>query len=80
MDKWVSVEKDLLIEREVDVLMLCETKLMNEEKVPSMDGYCSVSSNRQGSSGRKSNGGVAILYSYKGTRSMLTRRSAETTT
>ena len=60
--KLASLENDVLIERNVDVVLLCETKLMNEECLPAIDGYSSVSSNRSGTTGRFSNGGVAIIY------------------
>ena len=41
--------------------MLCETRLMNEESVPDIAGYCNVQSSRRGFTGRSSNGGVATL-------------------
>ena len=50
--KWTPVENDISRERDVGIIMLSETRLMNEESVPDIAGYCNVQSNRRGSSGK----------------------------
>lgn len=61
--KWVTIERDVLRSpEEVSILMVSETRLMNSETPPNLSGYSWIGSNRRGKSGRRSSGGVGILW------------------
>jgi exonuclease III len=59
--KWALVEVEILKEHRVDILLVSETRLMNREKPPRMQGFRWVGNNREGPSGESASGGVGIL-------------------
>src|SRR5436190_8823747 len=61
LSKWAILEHDVLHEQEVQVLLLSETRLMNQDVPPYIMGYRWIGSNRQGLTGRRAHGGVGII-------------------
>jgi hypothetical protein len=59
--KWAQLESEVLQQAKVNIALICETRLMNVEQPPNIEGYVYAGSNRWGQSGRQSNGGVGIL-------------------
>ena len=60
--KWASLERDVLIRKNISIMLLSETRLMNEESCPPIQGYSYNYSNRKETKNKRPNGGVGILF------------------
>lgn len=60
-DKWAQLELDVLNKTSVTLMLVCETRLMNAENPPYIEGYHYTGSNRTGKTGRFASGGVGVL-------------------
>ena len=58
--KWASLERDVLIRKNISIMLLSETRLMNEESSPPTIGY--NYSNRKETKDKRPNGGVGIPF------------------
>ena len=61
--KWAALERDVLLGRKTKVMLLSETRLMNNEQSPMVEGYHSTFSNPLKPNYRYPTGGVGILIS-----------------